>query len=318
MCKRQKESREHIKTRTPHIHKQTHALVKHTRPSIILGKNIPVPSNHLIGILNRRNDRKNVGVNVEGSVLSPIQEEGALLVQRIGLLQVARYIGPVVVGNADVVDARDEGDVGEAHLEEVGRIALDQRRSGPHEEDVRHRAPVTSPQDVRLVEQQHLPRVRLLAQRHDRGVDSLRVRQRDQRNVGEAVVDRPQVARELDPLAVDEAFDDAEMDLLLHDAHRLHLRVLVGDGAHPVVGEEAGEDAAVLVVRHAVHQHRRGEAEVLRRAVLAEKAQHVLLLPHAHAGFGREGGEEELEVLLGPLVLAEVAEVGQEQVLELR
>ena len=91
---------------------------------------------------------------------------------------------------------------------------------------------------------------------------------------------------------------------------------LVGERAHPVGGEEAGEDASVLVVGHAVHEGDGAEAEQLGNAVTPQETQDVLLLEGGVRRVG-EGVQEELEIALGPGILVEVAEDWQEEVAEL-
>lgn len=157
------------------------------------------------------------------------------------------------------------------------------------------------------VDAEELPHLLLvgLADLHAEGVEL----------VSEAPVDGAEIAREVHPATVERAFQDAHAELAREDVERGDVCGLVGERAHPVGGEEAGEDASVLVVGHAVHEGDAAEAEQLGNAVAPQQTQNVLLLEGGVRRVG-EGVEEELQVALGPGVFVELAEDGQVEVAE--
>ena len=266
-------------------------------------------------VVHRAKDGEEVREDVKLGEPSPEEEELARVVEVLRLLLRDVDSRRVVIGDADVVNTGDECDVGEAHFVEVGRVALDEDRVGSHEEDVGHRAAVAAENDIDAEELPHLLLVGL-ADLHAEGVELLRGTSPGRTNVSEAPVDGAEIAREVHPATVERAFQDAHAELAREDVERGDVCGLVGERAHPVGGEEAGEDASVLVVGHAVHESDAAEAEQLGNAVAPQQTQNVLLLEGGVRRVG-EGVEEELQVALGPGVFVELAEDGQVEVAEL-
>ena len=151
---------------------------------------------------------------------------------------------------------------------------------------------------------------------HAEGVELLRVTPHFLANVSEASIDGAEVAREVHPATVERALQHAHAELFGENVERRDVGGLVGECAHPVGGEEAGEDTSVLIVGHAVHEGDGAEAEHLGDAVAAQQTQDVLLL-EGDVRRVREGVQEQLEIALGPGILVEVAEDGKEEVTEL-
>lgn len=89
-------------------------------------------------------------------------------------------------------------------------------------------------------------------------------------NVSEASIDSAEVAREVHPATVERALQHAHAELFGENVERRDVGGLVGECAHPVGGEEAGEDTSVLIVGHAVHEGDGAEAEHLGDAVAAQ------------------------------------------------
>lgn len=154
------------------------------------------------GIVHSANDRKEVREDVELGEPSPEQEELARVIETFRLLLGDVDSRRIVVGDADVVNARNERDVGEAHFVKVGRVALDEDRVGSHEEDVRHGASVSAENDIDAEELPHLLLIGL-ADFHSESVQLLQMTPRCRTNVSEASIDGTEVARKVDPATVE-------------------------------------------------------------------------------------------------------------------